>query len=398
MVKQHWRIADEIKERLPETRVVLMGDHVTALPEETMKECKADFVIEGGDFDFSLLSICNHLEKGKELCAGIWFRENGELKSTGRFALDKDLDELPIIDRELTKARFYDREFNIKKRPFAYIMAGRDCPWHECRFCAWTTMFPKFRVRSPKSVLDEIGMLIEKYGVKEVFDDTGTFPSGKWLEEFCTGMVERQYSKKIRFSCNMRADYLTPERAGMMRKAGFRLLKMGLESGNQATLDKMNKGIRAEQIEDACRTAKKAGLETHLTMMVGYPWETRDDAERTFALAKKLMLSSADVLQATVIVPYPGTPFYRTCAENNWFRFDAGEYEKFDMSEPVLKTPDMSPKEVMEICRRIYKIFYSPRYVAKTLAGARNINDMRFIGRGAKAVIGHIKDFGRKVN
>ncbi|MDP2982292.1 MAG: radical SAM protein [Candidatus Latescibacter sp.] len=396
VVKQHWKIAARIKEALPKTVVALMGDHVTALPEETMKNCPCDYVITGGDFDFLLASIVDHITAGTALEPGIWYRENGEIRNTGCFKLGHDLNELPLIDRELTCWRLYGEPL-YKREPFTYTMVGRDCPWAKCTFCSWTTLFPTFRTRTPEKLLDEIGILIEKYGVREIFDDTGTFPSGKWLERFCKGMIRRGYHRKIRLSCNFRFDYLARERAALMREAGFRLLKLGLESANQATLDRLKKGTRVEEIEQGCRIAKEAGLEVHLTIMVGYPWETREDAERTLGLARRLMRNGlADMLQSTVTVPYPGTPLYREAVENGWLRFGPAEYERFDMSQPVFTTPDMTPEEVTEMCNSIYRSFLTPRYVLRYLLSIRSWSDFKFIAKGAKAVIGHLMDFSWK--
>ncbi|MDI6784822.1 MAG: radical SAM protein, partial [bacterium] len=395
-VRQYWRIIGELKEKLPDTKFVLMGDHVTALPEETMQNSVVDYALTGGDFDFLLLSLVDHLRDKTPLSSGIWYRENGQILNTGKFQLVGSLKMLPFIDRDLTKWQLYGEKI-YRRTPFTYTMAGRDCPWHRCTFCSWTTTFPTFRVRSVESVLEEIGILIEKYGIREIFDDTGTFPGGGWLDRFCNGMIERGYSQKILFSCNFRFDYINPERAKLMKKAGFRLMKMGLESGNQKTLDRLDKGIQIADIINGCRIAKEAGLEVHLTIMVGYPWETKQDAETTLDLSKRLMVHGwADMLQATVTIPYPGTPLYQQAVENDWFRIDPKEYERFDMTEPIFKTPDMTPDEVMAICNNIYKLFLSPKYVARYIAGIRSIDDLKFIGRGVKAVLGHLRDFKRQ--
>ena len=77
-------------------------------------------------------------------------------------------------------------------------------------------------------------------GAREIFDDTGTFPGGGWLTQFCQGMIDRQYAGQILFSCNMRFGGLGPDHPALMKRAGFRKLKMGLESANQATLDRLN--------------------------------------------------------------------------------------------------------------------------------------------------------------
>ncbi len=248
VIKQYWQVIKDLKSLttshwLPIT--VLMGDHVTALPEESMENCPVDFIITGGDYDFLLLNIANHLSKGEKLETGIWYRneskvrkskvhkvesrklEGGEkdYKSTGKFKLNHDLNSLPMIDRELTKWRLYAyKNSNFFRAPGAYTMFGRDCWWGRCTFCSWTTLFPGacFRQVSVEKALDEIGQLIEKYRVREIMDDSGSFPNGDWLREFCRGMIKRGYNKKIRFNCNMRFNAgLSPEDYLLMGKPAF---------------------------------------------------------------------------------------------------------------------------------------------------------------------------------
>ena len=393
VVKKHFKIVDELKKINPKCMVVLMGDHITAFPDEAMNSCKVDFCITGGDYDFSLLSICKYLEKKGSLDEGIWYRDKDQILNTGKFELDHDLNSLPLIDRELTQWQNYGEKL-YKGTPFTYTMVGRDCPWAKCTFCSWTTLFPKFRTRSPESLLDEIGILIERYGIKEIFDDTGTFPSGKWLETFAQGMIDRGYNKKLYLSCNFRFDYLTPERAALMKRAGFRLMKLGLESASDDTLKRINKGLCVDDITKGCKIAKAAGLTVHLTMMVGYPWETKQDMLRTFNLAKYLMLNGyADMLQATTVAAYPGTPLYDQAVENDWLRVDPHDYERFDMGEPVFKNPNITPEEITQICDQIYKIFLHPKFLFNHLKRVRSLEDITYLLRGVKPVLGHIKDF-----
>ncbi|HDQ25330.1 MAG TPA: radical SAM protein [bacterium] len=391
VVKQHWELEKRIKAILPETKTVIMGDHVTAFPEETMKNSGFDYVITGGDFDFLLLSIADFISGKGALESGIWHRDSGDIKNTGAFDLKHDLNSLPFIDRDLTKWNLYGEKF-FKYKPYTYTMAGRDCPWGKCIFCSWTGLFPKFRTRSSESLLAEIDMLVKKYGIREVFDDTGTFPRGLWLKKFCEGMIERDY--KMSLLANFRFDYMDPNIAPLMKKAGFRLMKFGLESANQKTLDILQKGTKVEDIEKGCRIAKESGIGVHLTIMVGYPWETEADASRTLEMAKKLLDKGlADMLQATVVTAYPGTPLYDMAVENDWLRFEPGDWEKFDMREPVFKTPDMTPEQVVAKCNAIYRAFMTPRFIARQIVSIRSIDDMSFLFKAAKAVTGHIMDF-----
>jgi len=396
IIKQHWKIVDDMKLRIPNSELrttVLMGDHVTALPLESMENCRVDYCITGGDYDFALLNICDNISTGKPLKGGVWYRENGRIKNSGRFALDSDLNSLPFVDRALTGWHLYGERL-YKRTPFTYTMAGRDCPWAKCTFCSWTTLYPKFRVCKPDRLLDEVESLVENYKIREIFDDTGTFPAGGWLESFCRGMIKRGLNKRVIFDCNFRFDYLKPGTARLMKKAGFRLMKLGLESANQKTLDRLNKNIRVEDIAKGCKIAKEAGLDVHLTMMVGYPWETRQEAYNTLNLARSLMKRGyADMLQSTIPIPYPGTPLFEEALRNDWFRFDSKAYDRFDMAEPVFKTPDMEPNEIMKVCDDIYKSFLHPSFLFHHLRRIRSPEDIAYLARGLKPVIGHIKDF-----
>lgn len=399
VVKRHWRVIDDVKERSPDTKVVLFGDHVTALPRESMENSKVDYVLCGGDYDFLLLNLVRFLDGVEgELEPGIWYRENGEIKSTGRFRLDHDLNELPFVDRDLTKWQLYAyKNGDYKVTPGTYVMAGRDCWWRRnggCTFCSWTTLYPSWRVRKPELLADEVGVLIEKYGVREIFDDTGTFPVGRWLRRFCDLMIERGYNEKVLFSCNMRFGALSLEDYRLMKKAGFRMLLFGLESGSQRVLDELNKGVTVGEMVDSCRMAKEAGLTVHITIMFGYAGASREEELQTYRLARMLMEDGyADTLQSTILMAYPGCRLYDMALESGWLRYSPGEWERWDMSEPVLKSADMSPEEVKRLCDETYRLFLSPKYVLRRMLSIRSFEDLKFSFRGARKVIGHIKDF-----
>ena len=390
VVKRHWRIIERIKSDFPATTTVLVGDHVTALPEESLEMSPVDYILTGGDYDFLLVNLVEHLEGRSALEPGVWFRTEGDFSSTGSFALDHDLDSLPEIDRDLTHWELYGEHLFIK-RPHTYTMAGRDCWYGHCTFCAWTTLYPRFRVRNHENVLDEIGHLMERYGVKEIFDDTGTFPTGGWLDRFCRGMIEREYSEKLALSCNARVGSMSLEQYRLMSKAGFRLLKFGLESANKKTLDMLKKGTTVEDIVESCRLAKKAGLTVHLTTMVGYPWESKADAGRTLELCGALLArGDADMLQATIVTPYPGSPLFEEAKETGWLR--TTDWDLFDMSAPVLASP-ITDEEIRSLTQGLYRSFLSPRFMARTLVSIRSVDDVRFIARAGRAVLGHLRDF-----
>ena len=407
VIKRHWKLIEVLKEELPDTKIVLYGDHVTAMPEESMKNSKVDVVITGGDYDFLLLNVCNSYNHKVQLEPGIWYRAKnkeyrikntvGDIKNTGKFELNHDLDDLPLIDRDLTKWYLYAyKNGNYKRTPGTYTYAARDCWWGRCTFCSWTTLYPgkDYRKHSPKRMLDEIGMLIEKYHIREIMDDSGSFPIGPWLKEFCEGMIERGYNKKIKFDCNMRLKALSPEEYKLMGKAGFRFILYGLESANQKTLDRINKNLKVDEIEKGVKMAKEGGLEPHITTMMGYPWETVEDAKKTVALAKHLFDKGyVDTLQATIVIPYPGTPLYRECADNNWLQ--TTNWDEFDQRMAVMKSP-LTEKDIKELTQELYKSFMTPKFILRKITSVRSYDDVKFLFRAGGKVIGHLLDFSTK--
>ncbi|MBE9528143.1 MAG: B12-binding domain-containing radical SAM protein [Proteobacteria bacterium] len=406
VVKRHWKIVDELKQKAEATEgwnlvTVLMGDHVTAMPKESMENSSVDYVLTGGDYDFLLGSLAEALrDRPGDVSAlepGIWYREGEEIKNTGPCVLTHDLNSLPLIDRELTKWRLYsEKNGNFKRTPGTYTMAGRDCWWGRCTFCSWTTLYPgkDFRSVTPSRLLDEIGILIEKYGVREIFDDSGSFPKGDWLKEFCTGMIERGYSKRVILGCNMRINALSAEEYKLMARAGFRFVLFGLESVNQSTLKRLDKGLNVESIVEGFKMAKSAGLEPHVTTMVGYPWETKEDAEATVGLARELFSKGyIDTLQATIVVPYPGTPMFDEARENGWLVTE--DWDRYDMRESVWKSP-VGTEEVRVLTQGLYKAALTPRFIARKLFSIRDIDDIKFLWKAGTKVLGHLSDFKGK--
>ena len=392
IIKRYWRAINILKELLPETKFVLMGDHVTALPEESFEKCPVDYVLTGGDFDFALGNLVDHLAQGTDLEPGVYFRSGGTVKNSGKFLLKHNLNALPMIDRDLAQWKLYSRENgNFKYHPGTYTMAGRDCWWGKCDFCSWTTTFNNFRSVTPERLLDEVEFLVENYGVKEIFDDSGTFPAGSWLERFCRGMIERGLHKQVVMGCNMIPGVLSQELYDWMGKANFRFVLYGLESANQTTLDRIHKLGRADKLEESMRMAKQAGLEPHVTCMVGYPWESKEEATATIDLTRSLFERGyIDTLQATIVMPYPGTPLFKEADEKGWLR--TKDWDRYGMREPILNT-EIPDNELLGLVRGIYKSFMTPSYLIRKLVSVRHLSDIGFLLRAGGKFLGHIKDF-----
>lgn len=392
VVKMVWPLINELKKWMPDTKVVLMGDHITALPEESLETCNVDFVIRGGDFDFSLLSLVGDLQNNKTARSNMV-----------EIGTNSALSELPVIDRQLTKWRMYaEKNGNFKYLPATYTMFGRDCWWRQgggCTFCSWTSTFKNFRVISVSQAMSEVENCAS-LGIREIFDDTGTFPAGAWLSSFCTEMNKfnggkRHGKARITMGCNMRPGALNGDQWKEMAESGFRFILFGLESANYETLKRINKGQKEHDMWDSAKMAKRAGLEPHVTCMVGYPWETREEAENTISLARRLFQHGyIDTLQATIIIPYPGTELFRQAEKEGWLRYGR-DWNQYGMDKPVMKCP-MTDETVLQMTRGIYKSCLTPQFLVRKLLSTRTKDDVKYLWRGLRYVMGHLKDFSER--
>lgn len=412
VVRQHWKIMKDLKKKFPKMILVWVGDHVTYLPKETFDNSPVDFIITGGDYDFLIVNLADHLTKGKKLDGGVWYRAGDKrvaqkpgkieksdkglkLACSGPQNLKHVLDELPFVDRDLTHWEWYAyANGNYKYTPATYMYSGRDCWWNRCTFCVWDhTINPigSYRRFTPERLFAEVKHVVDNYGVKEIFDDAGTLAVGPWLKTFCNLLIDSGYSKKVVYGCNMRLNALTQEYYDLMGKANFRFILYGMESGNQYTLDKLDKGLKVHQIEEGVRMAKKAGLDPHLTVMLGYPWEDYQMAKNTIALARKCFDEGyVDTMQATITIPYPGTPLWKECKQKGWLLTE--KYEDYDMRKGVMKAP-ISNEQILELTQELYSSFFTPRYILRRVLEIRNFNDVKFLYYSAWKLIGHLLDF-----
>ena len=390
VIKRHWKWISEAK-KSHNAKIAIVGDHVTAMPAETMSSSPVDYILTGGDWDFLLKNIVEVNFDPSNFESGIWYREGEEVKSTGTFKLDHDLNSAPWIDRDLVQWELYAKKNgNFRRTPGTYIM--RDC-WHaKCTFCSWTTLYPTYRTRDPIDVVNEIEMLVEKFGIKELMDDSGSLPVGKWLETFCEEIIRRGLNRRLRIDCNMRFGRLTLDDYKLMRKAGFRLVLFGVESANQTTLDRFVKVLKVEDVEKGAKWASEAGLDVHLTFMFGHAWEGPEEIADTVKLARSLLAKGyASTLQCTLTIPYPGTPLFKELEASGGL--NTLDWDEYDMRRAITKTPLASEDEIKCAIQEVYRGFLQPRALWHRLTSTRTLFDFGFYYRGLRSLIGHLSDF-----
>ena len=220
--------------------------------------------------------------------------------------MQRNLDALPLpawdlvdLDRYQTIWRRHHGFFSVN------VATTRGCPYH-CNWCAKPIYGQRYNVRSPERVVEEMGWLKAACGADHftfVDDIFGLKPG--WVQRFAEIVIARGLATP--FKCLSRADLLSDVTVNALRAAGCRTVWIGAESGSQRVLDAMEKGIRVDQIHDATRRLRAAGIEVGFFLQFGYPGETRDDIERTRAMVEAC---EPDDIGISVSYPLPGTSFY----------------------------------------------------------------------------------------
>ena len=383
-----YRYITELKETTG-AHVIMTGTHVSCFGTECLEECGAIDVIIKNDYDTRIRQTAEALGDTEKLLAvpGICFRADGEVHDTGGCCFDPDLDSLPFPDRETIPFEKYGEAF-YNRKPFTNMLTTRGCP-NNCNYCITSNIMEgaEWRTRSIPDVIEEIKELTGRYGVREINFDDGTFNiSRNRVMEFCHELKRNSIS--ILWICNARVTPVDREMLGEMRSAGCKMIRYGVESADEAVLEYMGKNITLDQVRQAFRLTKKAGILALGGFMFGFPVDTRETVEKTIAFMKEL---KPDMIQASIPMPYPGTRMYEQTKESGQLVFK--EWEEFDMTHgPVVALKDIEREELKTILSRVYREFYlRPGFILQTLLHIRRWSDISRIWRGFRSMLGLVR-------
>jgi radical SAM superfamily enzyme YgiQ (UPF0313 family) len=347
--------------RNTETFVVMVGPPASQYSHDMLQKSSADAVARY-EYETTLTEIAESLDGGRPLnqVHGITFKENGQLvdNPTRRFMTSRELDDLPFVS-SVYKSHLEIEDYYLSSSlfPMVQIFSGRGCP-NRCTFCSWpkTLMGNEYRVRSIDNVLKEFQFISEELpNVKEVFieDDTFTLDKAR-VAEFCRGYNE--LGLDVAWSCNARA---TLDHASMtaMKNSNCRLLVVGCESGSDAILEGIKKGITVNNIRHFSENARKANLLVHGDFIVGLPGETRE----TVNMTKRLIWETKpDILQVLVALPIPGTEFYDWCDKNDHLNSAnlSDLVDSVGRQKPVVSYPNLSSRDLQYEADKMLKDYY----------------------------------------
>lgn len=329
-------------------QVAVCGHYATVYPERILRENSfIDFALVG-EYEITAreLVLCLDDQRFTGKVKGLAYRERGEIKVNERRKLLADLDTLPYPDREDFPPTIY-LDFTLIS-PSVSLVASRGCPVG-CIFCIERHVIyasPRYRMRNPRNVVDEVEFCIEKFGARQLyFDDQSLTVNKKHVQEICDEILRRGI--KISWTCMgdaMFVDYTTLRK---MREAGCVGMKFGVESAEPAILKRIDKPLDLKKAKQVVKWCRELGIRTHATFCIGLPGDDRESILKTMKFADEL---GADTSQVSKAIPYPGTPFYEWSKENGYLLTD--DLSKYDGAEKaILSYPNLSNTELDELYR-----------------------------------------------
>jgi len=312
-VTQNFNLAQDIcrqvKLTLPGVPVIVGGVHISTLPQSLTPDMDIGVIGEG---EQTMLELVQGYESNgladaaKGRISGIVFRDLGNSKiiTTPRRDMILPLDRIPFPARHLVAIHPYEGQGHT-------LITSRGCPF-SCIFCSPSAMWHTIRYHSPEYVVSEMRQIYDDYRPKYIGINDDLFAvNKKRLIQINNLMKQEEFYRRVRFSCQGRANLMDNETARLLKEMNVTLVCMGLESGNQRTLGYLKcNSVTVEQNKSAIDALADNGIEPVASFIIGSPNETREEMLQTLDFIKESRLSYFQIGQ---LLPYPGTKVWEEC-------------------------------------------------------------------------------------
>ena len=372
-------IVTALKRLSPSTKVLMIGGHVAALPARTLNEEACDFVtrdegLYGTTALVEALKATANPDLGK--VPGLVYREGGQIRANPAAGLVTDLDrDMPGVAWDLLPMPKY-RAHNwhcfghLQRQPYAAIYTTLGCPYH-CSFCCIQAPFKggegviglkqevnSYRFWSPARVVEEIDLLVNTYGVRNIkFADEMFVLNQRHVLGICDLLIERNYGLNI--WAYARVDTVKDGMLDKLKRAGFNWLALGIEAADERVLTDANKRYRVDEVFDTVSRIQAAGIYVIGNYIFGLPEDDRDTMQRTLDLALDLNCEFGNFYCA---MAYPGSELYRQAVAQNWRLPDTwAGFSQHAVDTLPLPTRHLPASEVLKFRDHAFRKYFADK-------------------------------------
>ena len=320
MFTQDWpwsrQLIRAVRERFPDKLIIAGGEHISALPEFSLRESPELDLIVMGEGEETLVDVVRNAWDRDRLSSvpGTACMIDGEFHRNEPRQRIRDVEALPRPAWDLFPMELYlcnRNSHGVYRGRTMPILATRGCPY-KCTFCSNPLMYGKlWMARDPDDVLDEIQTYIDRYQAENIdFYDLTMVLKRQWILDFCRRIHERGMQFTWQLPTGTRSEVVDDEVAGALYGAGCRNLAFAPESGSTDTLDRIKKRVNLDKMVAAMKVALKSKMVLRVNLIVGFPHETRRHVLDTIRFGCKLALVGVHDAAYLLFSPYPGTELF----------------------------------------------------------------------------------------
>lgn len=356
------RISGIVKNQSKNIVAITGGPHASTMPEDTLKNSDCDIAVIG-EGDYALPEIVSGKYLGE--IKGIAFKTGGKIITNERRPPIQNLDELPMPAWHLYDLKKYKTpRLSCRKNPVGTMETSRGCVFG-CVYCNKSVFGRTFRPKSVKRVVDEMEHAL-KSGFREIhIMDDGFTTDMKRAEEICDEIKKRGLDFPWNLTNGIRVDRVSEPLLRKMKSAGCYRASVGVESGDQQILNRINKGATLEQIRAAFKMFKAAGMETLGFFMIALPGDTEETMRKTIDFAKELQ---PDIAKVSITVPFPGTPLYDEWEKAGLIK--TKDWSKYGLHDPrgIYKHPNLGWDTIYKYQQMFFReVYLNPKYISRRL-------------------------------
>jgi len=375
-------VCTALRSRAPELPSLLVGGHVAALPQRTLREEDASFVCggEGPVTIVDLLEALGTVEPDLRRVRGLYFRDGDRVVATSPAPLVGDLDaEMPGMAWDLLPmARYRAHNWHcfgdVPRQPYAALYTTLGCPYH-CSFCCIQAPFKageavaglkasvnSYRFWSPATIAAELETLAREHGVRNVkIADEMFVLNPRHVSGLCEAIVERGLDLNV--WAYARVDTVKDRMVDALARAGVRWLAFGIEAASERVREDVDKDFAPELMQRTLDRVRAAGINIGANYIFGLPEDDADSMQATLDLAREVNAEYANFYCA---MAYPGSALYRLALDKGW-ALPAGwsGYSQHAVDTLPLRTKYLSASEVLRFRDHAFQAYFTnPRYLA----------------------------------